>query len=421
MKFASLTYTLALLGSWLFSTVLATPTTCGAPEYHIQTQADLDVLSNCQVVNGSIIMNASSAVALSFNRIESVAGDVIIQNNNYLASVSLTSLKSIQGELRLEKLTRLGSLYAPVLEKVGSLNLRILPNLQGIRFDKGVKEANALRIEDTQLSTLDGISLKKTESMIVVNNNYLREVNMPYLESVKGKVYVSYNAREINVKLPVLEQVGDMTVQRVADIDLRALKTVHGFVGFLNSTMREVSCPNISSIGQSLFFVGNTDLASINFKQLETIGGTFMVFNNEELKQIKGFNKLRTVSGSIDFSGDLAEVDLPALRDVKGGLNLQSSSDQFSCPFRQSDGVIKGKSFICRGNVENPTNEEATLNGEFFGEDGTESVKEPLKKSKDSKDKSNKQTSAANKSKVSSSVMLASFLVFMAFYFEYLL
>ncbi|EPX72069.1 GPI anchored cell surface protein [Schizosaccharomyces octosporus yFS286] len=418
MKFVSLSYTLVLLGSWLLSTVLATPTTCGAPEYHIQTQADLDVLSNCQVINGSIIMNASSAVSLSFNRIESVVGDVIIQNNNYLASVSLTSLKSVQGELRLEKLTRLGSLYAPALERVGSLNLRILPNLQGIRFDKGVKEANVLRIEDTQLSTLDGISLKKTESMIVVNNNYLREVNMPYLENVKGKFYVSYNAREISVKLPSLENVGDMTIQRVADIDLRALKTVHGFLGFLNSTMKEVSCPNITSIGQSLFFVGNTDLASIDFKQLETIGGTFMIFNNPELKQIKGFSKLRTVAGSIDFSGDLAEVDLPALKDVKGGLNLQSSSDQFSCPFRQSDGIIKGKSFVCRGNVENPTNEQASLDDELFGEDGTESVKEPLK---NSKDRSNKQSSAANKSKISSSIVLASLLVFMAFYLEYLL
>ncbi|EPY52134.1 GPI anchored cell surface protein [Schizosaccharomyces cryophilus OY26] len=390
MKITSLSYTLALLGSWMLSTVFANPTTCGAPEYIIQNQSDLDVLSNCQVINGSIIMNSSSAVSLSLNRIETVTGDVIIQNNYYLASVSLNSLKSVHGELRLEKLTRLGSLYAPVLETVGSLNLRVLPNLQGIRFDKGVKHATRLRIEDTQLSTLDGISLNKTDTMIVVNNNYLREVNMPYLEVVKHKFYVSYNAREIDVKLPMLQQVGDMTVQRVANIDLRNLKTVEGFLGFLNSTMKEVSCPNMTRIGQSLFFVGNTNLDSINFKQLETIGGTFMIFNNQELKKIKGFEKLRTVSGSIDFSGDLAEVDLPSLRDVKGGLNLQSSSDQFSCPFRQSDGVIKGKSFVCRGNVENPTNEEATLDDDFLEDEIEGSRKEPKNNSKSSNDSKGK-------------------------------
>ncbi|CAA20881.1 GPI anchored cell surface protein [Schizosaccharomyces pombe] len=369
MRLSSRFYLFTSFTAWSVVIAGATPAVCGAPEYIIETQNDLDVLSNCQVVNGSIIMNTSSATSLNFNRIETITGDLIIRNNNYLASVALTSISSVGGELRFEKLTRLASVYAPQLANVGQLTMRILPNLQGIRFDKGIKKAHKLTIEDTQLSTLAGISLNTTDTMVIVNNNYLREVDMPYLESVESKFYVSYNAREISVTLPRLKTVGDMTIQRVAHLQLSNLEEVKGFLGFLNSTLQDISCPNITRIGQSLFFIGNQELTSLNFKQLESIGGTFMIANSAALAQIKGYDKLKTVAGSIDFTGNFSSVELPKLRDVKGGLNIQTTSSDFTCPFRQSDGIIKGKSFVCRGSVDNPRqSKESSFDDDDFDE-----------------------------------------------------
>ena len=95
----------------------------------------------------------------------------------------------------------------------------------------------------------------------------------------------------------------------------------------------------------------------MSFPELTTIGGTFLIANNTHLTTIGGFNNVATVGGSIDWTGSFDSASLPSISDVRGGVNVQTSSDTFQCPFPdiQSNGVVKGKGFICTGKVANPS------------------------------------------------------------------
>jgi len=68
---------------------------------------------------------------------------------------------------------------------------------------------------------------------------------------------------------------------------------------------------------------------------------------------IDSFESLATVTGAIDMSGVFKNVSLPALSDVRGGFNLQSTNDVTdSCDTFSSlhdDGGIKGNGYTCKG------------------------------------------------------------------------
>lgn len=110
-------------------------------------------------------------------------------------------------------------------------------------------------------------------------------------------------------------------------------------------------------VGESLSFVNCSSLTNISFPKLTQVGGTFLIANNSQLKTIGGFGSVNTVGGSIDWTGAFDNASLPSIQDVRGGVNVQSSSSIFTCPFPdiQNNGVVKGKGFVCTGKVTNPS------------------------------------------------------------------
>jgi hypothetical protein len=128
-------------------------------------------------------------------------------------------------------------------------------------------------------------------------------------------------------------------------------------LGFFDSSLTSVQAPNLTSVGESLSFVNCTQLNNLSFPQLTNIGGTFLIANNTALQTITGFDKVDTVGGSIDWTGTFNNASLKSISDVRGGVNVQSSSDSFSCPFSQiqNNGVVKGQGFVCTGKVSNPS------------------------------------------------------------------
>jgi hypothetical protein len=95
----------------------------------------------------------------------------------------------------------------------------------------------------------------------------------------------------------------------------------------------------------------------LSFPVLQTIDGTFLIANNSQLQTINGFDKVETIGGSIDWTGSFNNASLASIQDVRGGVNVQSSSSSFQCPFPdiQNNGVVKGKGFVCTGKVTNPS------------------------------------------------------------------
>jgi hypothetical protein len=126
--------------------------------FNIGSQSDLDALSSCSTVTGNIIINSISIPSVTIPQgVQHVKGDLRVSQIVSVVSFSASGLQSISGTFELLNLTGLQSLSAPSLTSVGGINFVILPLLQTMTL--GITEAGNVRISDTQLSALNGLSL----------------------------------------------------------------------------------------------------------------------------------------------------------------------------------------------------------------------------------------------------------------------
>jgi hypothetical protein len=201
------------------------------------------------------------------------------------------------------------------------------------------------------------------------------------LKEVNGALNIAANSPTLQLSFPELLTVQNASFRNIASISFNGLQNVTSNLGFFDSVIPSIVAPNLTSIGSSLSIVNCTDLTNVSFPQLTTVGGTFLIANNTQLSSISGFPKVATVGGSIDWTGSFDNASLPDISDVRGGVNVQSSSQTFQCPFSQlqNNGVVKGKGFVCTGKVSNPssgvngTNQTANSGGQS-GSSGSKSA-----------------------------------------------
>jgi hypothetical protein len=168
---------------------------------------------------------------------------------------------------------------------------------------------------------------------------------------------IAANSPLITVSFPALLSAQNASFRNIASIDFPALQNVTSNLGFFSSSVTSINAPNLTLVGSSLSFVNCSSLSNLSFTTLTTIDGTFLIANDTSLDIINGFPNVATVGGSIDWTGSFDNASLPAISDVRGAVNVQSSSNSFTCPFPdiQNNGVVKGKGFVCTGKVSNPT------------------------------------------------------------------
>jgi hypothetical protein len=126
--------------------------------FQIASQSDLDALATCTNVTGNIIINSVAMASVTIPQtVTLINGDLRIDQISSLVSVTASGLKTITGTFELLNLTALQTLTAPSLTSVGGINFVILPLLQSMSL--GITQAGNVRISDTQLSALTGLSL----------------------------------------------------------------------------------------------------------------------------------------------------------------------------------------------------------------------------------------------------------------------
>lgn len=105
-------------------------------------------------------------------------------------------------------------------------------------------------------------------------------------------------------------------------------------------------------------------LQNLSVPQLQLLGGALSLANNTELSDIQ-VPKLKQVDGTVDITGNFKKIDFTSLVDVRGGLNVQTSSNDFSCDDvnKLKGGVTKGHEFTCKSNVSNPKSGISSNNG----------------------------------------------------------
>ncbi|KAL9596425.1 MAG: hypothetical protein Q9219_005809 [cf. Caloplaca sp. 3 TL-2023] len=331
----------------------------------IASSADASQLASCSTYSGSIAIETGLAVPkdanghqqLEVTTVKKITGNLTVTSAHMLSSLTFGSLQSISG-FELGDLTVLSELSMPALTEVNQLNFTALPALQNLDFGGiGITKASSVLITNTGLSSLMGINnLQQVDTFNVNNNQALQNISL-MVSSITNSLDIEANdgyQSGLTTSFPMLETATNMTFRNCSVISLPSLANVTEDLGFYGNTFETFSAPNLTTAG-GLIFVDNEALTNISLPKLTSINATYQIANNTMLKRVDGFTKLSIVKGALDFSGNFTDVELPALTQVQGAFNMQTSG-KFDCSAfdkYEDNKVIKGK-YTCRGSETKP-------------------------------------------------------------------
>ncbi|KAF5101954.1 hypothetical protein D0Z00_000609 [Geotrichum galactomycetum] len=314
------------------------------------SQSDLDTIASCSSFEGDIILTSPLQSAVIAG-VTSISGSLIARNVTSLQTLSAPNLSNISESLSLEILRSLNSVSLPRLVDVGDISLVTLNALGAVTLEDGITKAKSLVVSDTTIKSLDGFNLRTIDTLNINNNRYLTSITF-ILESVSNILDFSSTGSNVQVSFPSLVWANNITVRDTNSVSLPKLSKINSTLSFTNNTVQSISLPNLEEVGGSVAIVSNSQLTNASFPALESIGGAFMIVNNTKLPSILGFPVLNTIGGAIDFVGSFDNATLPELSVVRGGVDIESTSEEFNCSSwnqAQKDSVIRGDSYQCKG------------------------------------------------------------------------
>lgn len=152
-----------------------------------------------------------------------------------------------------------------------------------------------------------------------------------------------------------------------------------------NGLATTISAPGLTSIGtgantsgdvfpswgvdetayRSLYVVDFPYLDNLSFPLLKTLGGNVVIALNRYLLNID-FPDLADVTGDIYIHGNYTSLSIANLQSYGGNMNVQSSSDLFTCPANFQPSTVKDTQYICKGGVRNLTDAGGRSAGSQF-------------------------------------------------------
>ncbi|CAM0140047.1 protoplasts-secreted [Umbelopsis sp. WA50703] len=330
----------------------------------ITSQADLDNIESCSSYDGTISIDGTNVESLDMDGIQRISGDLIMRNNDNLNSFNAPALQSIRGQLEMSNQTRLSQFTVPNLKNVSSITLAVLPQLDDVSFVNALSGLSTISIADTLVQSIQNPYITNLRQLRLTNNNNLTTIQLDKLSKVEGKLYVTANGPSCSAEFPKLTSIQSATFRNLNNINLPALTVSTQDISFNQNLAHDLKLDALISVGGSLIVVDNNELSNLTMSNLTTIGGAFAVGNNTKLLAIDGFPKLQEVKGTVDFAGAFDKANIPALKNVRGEMRLQTTSTVFKCNDIKSSQVVNGGSLECKSNLA-PNQIDST-----FGQNG---------------------------------------------------
>ncbi|KAF9136293.1 hypothetical protein BGW39_000009 [Mortierella sp. 14UC] len=286
------------------------------------SEADIVALAACSSFCGSLTVSGiSSLTAVALPDLQSLTGTIKIASNPHLATLAFNSLQSSIGSITLYNNTLLSVVNIPSLKTVNTLEIVTAPRLRQLSL------ANVQNIN----------SFKKATDIGISNNKFLKTIEIPGLNSISSRLIVAANkllegkGDGASLRLSNLTSVSNCTLRHLTDLQLLSLSVVSSSLSFDETNLKLITTPQLKTVGQTLSIASNNHLSNISFSELTSIGGALLIANNTELTSVNGFAKLKDVLGVLNMRGDFANVSLPEVSSVQGGMSILSSSKDFDC------------------------------------------------------------------------------------------
>ncbi|RYP18963.1 hypothetical protein DL765_003641 [Monosporascus sp. GIB2] len=340
---------------------------CDDPTATIRTPADATQIARCDRVEGSVLIAPQAGQRIDIGgRLSEIGGDLIARDNGLITDFSSASLETIGGTFTLRNLTALSNLGFTRLSEVGAIDWATLTVLDEPTLgNPGITKAKSVIIADTFFRSIAGINVQSLSDMNINNNRRLTRFSTS-IKSLSNVLNVQANGLNLELEMPNVEWIANLTIANVTTFSAPSLATVNGSMRFDSNRFESFAAPNLTEVQDGdISFVSNGDLTNISFPALERIGGGLTVANNTALESIDGFKKLERVGGAIAFRGSFTDVQLPELNDVVGGVEILSTRNiQEACQTLQDEksSVIQGQ-YNCRGEEENANENTGDANG----------------------------------------------------------
>ncbi|KAK9712290.1 cell wall protein Ecm33 [Basidiobolus ranarum] len=293
-------------------------------EVVVKSAADLTTLNGC-----------FDGVAISHTELEYInlagltsVGNLTVSNNKKLQSVTLPLLKSAR-ILNFQDNVNLGEINIAKLTSAQEVSIINNSNLKQMNFPAGLEKVNKMDINNNGIATLDGLKFDELDTIFVAANRNLKTLALTNLTSINGDLTVVNNNMKFELSAPKLVTSKNLNINNVTNLNLNSLNKVSNVLDFSYNFFEEVEL-NVTHIGATLSFIGNSQLKNISFPELEEIGGSLFLANNSALNVIDGFKDLQTIYGSLNVSGPISNITLPDLKKI-GGISSVKSSDKFDC------------------------------------------------------------------------------------------
>ncbi|KAH7011567.1 hypothetical protein EDB80DRAFT_876228 [Ilyonectria destructans] len=324
---------------------------------------------SCDVVDADITIDSDLAGDVVINGPKQIKGDFIVNNASGLISLTSTTINSISGEFQLQNLELLSTLEMASLKSVGEISMVKLPQLSSLNFGtEGVTKMTSIRITDTFISDLSGLSVATVENFQIDNNKRMTTFDSD-LVNITGQLIINNNGNNMDITMDKLELAAEIQISNVKSFSVPALTKITASIKFdKNPEFKTFNAPNVTEITNDVSFINNKKLTNVSMPLLTKIQGGFTIQNNTAMTTIDGFPLLESVSGAIILRGNFEKVELPSLNDVKGAVTVSSTTDisdfcDFFDKLEKSD-AIQG-SMTCTSN-----NKKANE-----GDDGGESTR----------------------------------------------
>ncbi|CAI4037549.1 hypothetical protein SMKI_03G0220 [Saccharomyces mikatae IFO 1815] len=322
--------------------------------FHLQNQ--------CEFILGSLKVTNYDSNILDLNSLRAIGGDLIIQDSPEIIRIQAANLNKVEGLFQLQGLTSLVSIEIPTLKFCQSLEWKVVPILNYVAMDsQNIEIIKDIVISDTSLANIENFNKVQEIDNFNINNNRFLETIHSNVKTIKGQFSVHANAKELELEMPYLREVENITIRDTSLVHLPQLTKVKSSLEFIENYFYELNLNNLQKIGGTLGIINNVNLMKIDLENVTDIQGGLMITDNESLEQITFLPNLKQIGGAIFFEGSFKDIMFDSLKLVKGSAFIKSSSNVLDCnkwtnPLNGRS-IIRGGKFTCiSGKKENTLN-----------------------------------------------------------------